>query len=547
MTSTQQQPPRMADHGRRRPPALAVGAVLSPTPRRPRAASAGSVATLHLPHPSPYSAAVPSYVAVDVPPPPLPLPQPTGTPSPLALARSRFRAFRRAPWPTASAFIGAYPLAHSRRDVVLTAVAWTYFSACSFVTCLANSTADRINPNNLVPVAERRVLVDAGMTYLASVYETYVSGPRDISDWFVRLCAVLMVTRAVLSGPRAATVLRRACYVGGTMYLLRAPTVLMTVLPNPLVACESHPDPSLWRDAVQLFFQRRFSCGDVFFSGHSIVFVTAGRLWLRYGANPLARAAVALVTFAAVTSLVASSYHYSIDVWIACILTSLVFSLYHWTAEGRIGAGTWWGDLVTFLDADEALRAAACRRAARAYACVLPARNAPRRGPQRRTGGYAQLDEEEVDLEEDDLPPSYASVCDSCAAWWPAAKIPPTHRRRPRAESTDSIPTTDASSTATARVHPIPVITAAKPNDNLRVAASVPHTQQRMSQNRPRVVVGGGVGGGLSAPAEWSPRLVVERGDSGAWDGPPRAMSGEGEEGEVGEWLFGQEEEEESE
>ncbi|ORZ36563.1 hypothetical protein BCR44DRAFT_1067688 [Catenaria anguillulae PL171] len=298
--------------------------------------------TTHAPPSSASSAASASISCASTtllnrPPPPLPNP-----PLPVAF-QSWFKHLRRSPLSTLSHTLSLWPLCRSRHDLALFALAWTYFSLCSYITCLANSTVDRYNPNNVVPIEQRTVLMDPGMQTLATAYATYVHGPRDVSDWFVRLCSVLMVTRAVLHRERAATVLRRACYVGGTLYLLRAQTVLMTVLPNPLLECESKPHANVWYDAYLLFTQQRASCGDVFFSGHSIIFMTNLNLWWVFGRNWAAKLAAMLTSIIAVISLLASSYHYSIDVWTACILCLTTFFLYQWTATGQIGHGTWWG------------------------------------------------------------------------------------------------------------------------------------------------------------------------------------------------------------
>jgi hypothetical protein len=119
-------------------------------------------------------------------------------------------------------------------DVGLTLFAIGYFAICSYVTCLSNAVVDRINPNNLIPQSQRSVLVDPGMNW---AYHLFIRTglPHDLSDVFVRLSGALIVVRCLTLRERSLTVLRRALYVAGTVYLLRAPTVLMTVLPNPLI------------------------------------------------------------------------------------------------------------------------------------------------------------------------------------------------------------------------------------------------------------------------------------------------------------------------
>ncbi|KAI9219841.1 hypothetical protein BC828DRAFT_385096 [Blastocladiella britannica] len=356
------------------------------------------------PSPSPSLESSSSSVTVTPPFPAVPSPPALA----LALDSSKYywtRAFTTAPLTTARLLVSSVRLCDSHRDARLFAISWVYFSACSLVTCAANSLADRWNPNNALPVADRTVLMDSGMEWLGTLYRDRAAGPPDLSDWFVRLCAVLILLRAALSGRRAATVLRRSCFVGGTLYLLRAPTVLMTVLPNPLVNCTSEPHPNLLYDTVLLFLQRRSSCGDVFFSGHTIVFGTCALLWAHYSPRPtvLSMSAVG-ASIAAIASLVATQYHYSIDVWAAALLLIGVWYGFHWTAEGKVGRNSAMGRLVRWADGDLMARAAVCKR-------VLHS-----------SSGSAVLSQRLCDL--DGGCDGMDSVCAPCAAWWAGVSAP---------------------------------------------------------------------------------------------------------------------------
>ncbi|KNE61821.1 hypothetical protein AMAG_07098 [Allomyces macrogynus ATCC 38327] len=167
-----------------------------------------------------------------------------------------------------------WPFWRSFYDLQLTLGAFVFIVICTYITCLANSTVDRTNPNNLLPIDQRRPLDDPAMHATFKLYrETGL--PRNLSDTLVQLAAAMIILRGVTYGRYGCTVLRRAFYVGGIIYLLRAPTVLMTVLPNPLLDCVSHPNQNLFVDALLLLVQARYSCGDVFFSGHSIFYVVS--------------------------------------------------------------------------------------------------------------------------------------------------------------------------------------------------------------------------------------------------------------------------------
>ncbi|KNE61799.1 hypothetical protein AMAG_07081 [Allomyces macrogynus ATCC 38327] len=252
-------------------------------------------------------------------------------------------------------------------------------SRAPFVACLANAYADRINPNNLVPMDERRALLDPGMNWAYAVFRSVHVLPRDLPDWMTRLASALIISRAVTLGRRGCTVFRRALYIAGAAYLLRAPTVLMTVLPNPLLECESRPHPNLVLDALMLFTQSRSSCGDVFFSGHSIFFLLQARLWLQYSRNPVLRMLAVAVAIFSLASLIFSGYHYSIDVFMATLIVSTLYSLYHWTVQGKIGSRSLWGRLIVALDGEYELD----RRAGRRLGRRSTRRSGPRRAARR--------------------------------------------------------------------------------------------------------------------------------------------------------------------
>lgn len=118
-------------------------------------------------------------------------------------------------------------------DALLTILAIFFFAICSYITCLANAVVDRINPNNLVPEDQRSVLVDPGM-HFTNQFFIHTGLPKNISDTMILVSAICILLRCLSLKSQSFTVLRRALYISGTVYLLRAPTVLMTVLPNPL-------------------------------------------------------------------------------------------------------------------------------------------------------------------------------------------------------------------------------------------------------------------------------------------------------------------------
>ena len=221
-----------------------------------------------------------------------------------------------------------YTLSRSIRDIKLTLFALVYFTLCLFIAAMANSIADRLNPNNFVPVSERRVLTDPLMQATRPVFKQ--SGlPDNISDIVLVIALGLALVRIFTLGSMSLTVLRRVFFITGTAYILRSVTVTVTVLPNPLTECQSHQNPNLFLDTLEIFFMRRVSCGDVFFSGHTIMFTVAAAVWITYTANVLMNCFAVLLSAFGAFSLIFSAYHYTIDVFAAVWVVSWLWSSYH--------------------------------------------------------------------------------------------------------------------------------------------------------------------------------------------------------------------------
>ena len=153
----------------------------------------------------------------------------------------------------------------SARDIKLTILSLFYLVACLFIVCLANSIADRINPNNQLPIEQRKPLPDVLLTFLNYYYKLWAL-PIELSDRFIVASAIVACIKIFTMGNRTFTITRRFLFVAGTVYLVRSVSVVLTVLPNPLTECISEPNENLFYDALQLFLAKRTSCGDVFFS-----------------------------------------------------------------------------------------------------------------------------------------------------------------------------------------------------------------------------------------------------------------------------------------
>lgn len=294
-----------------------------------------------------------------------------------------------------------FKLFRDKWDLVHLFYALIWFTFCVFMVSMANAYADRINPNNKIPLESKYVAPDIVLEPAFKFFQSNTWIPRDIPDVLVQTCTLLCLLRCFMFGQWSVTVLRRCFWIIGFLYLLRAPFVSLTVLPTPWIECEAKFDPDFFTDTFQLFSQQRMPCGDVFFSGHTILFTISILVYWTYNtpspAFHLTKTAVLIppaptarslhrhhhghasttsipqapmiittrylllcyitniiVTLLAIIgsfSLILASYHYTIDVIMAIVVTVTAWTGYHWCVRiPGLKYGTWVGRLINWCD-----------------------------------------------------------------------------------------------------------------------------------------------------------------------------------------------------
>lgn len=235
-------------------------------------------------------------------------------------AKNRIQKYR--PWETP-------------KELPLTLVAVAWFMLCTFLTSLINVYLDRANPFLSPPPSHRLRLPDLLLDVLNPEYIRARVAPT-LPDTLVHLAPAVMFLRVVLGGRGSCWILRQLGYMVGTGYLIRLFFVSMTILPNSNVNCEFSIGSSLLHDTLLVMLQVKQTCGDVVFSGHTIMFMSASLVWVN---NPLkwvdqsVNRTINLVTiaysFVGVFSLVASAYHYTIDCVLSVLTMIFLWSFYH--------------------------------------------------------------------------------------------------------------------------------------------------------------------------------------------------------------------------
>ncbi|EFP06128.1 CRE-SMS-3 protein [Caenorhabditis remanei] len=164
-----------------------------------------------------------------------------------------------------------------------------------------------------------------------------------LGDACVALCIVLLGGLLVIHKHRT-TVLKRVIFCAATLYAMRSITLAATQLPSGYTDNQGRCREQV-ESKASIFFERLFEqtirigfqskdqmlCGDLLFSGHTLVMVTcslAVAYYLPKSIKPLQWLAH-LSCFIGMICMIISRTHYTIDVIIAYWLSNMVFRIYH--------------------------------------------------------------------------------------------------------------------------------------------------------------------------------------------------------------------------
>ncbi|ORX79063.1 hypothetical protein BCR32DRAFT_269676 [Anaeromyces robustus] len=242
----------------------------------------------------------------------------------------------------------------NNRDIIFTLYSAIWFFFCTYVVSLANSYADRTNTNvNLEAEEEPYIAPDVFLTLFKNskkAFDWVQAIPEDIADTIVRTSAALIICRALTLKSMSLTVTRRVLLIMGFLYLLRACFIPLTVLPTPWVTCQKAYKPNIFYDAILLVLQLRVACGDVFYSGHTIMFTLSILEYWYYCKKAWINVIVTILNVVGMFTLILGAYHYSIDVLCAFIFSIIFWTIYHWSISIPQLAETWWGNIINYFD-----------------------------------------------------------------------------------------------------------------------------------------------------------------------------------------------------
>lgn len=147
--------------------------------------------------------------------------------------------------------------------------------------------------------------------------------------------------------PQRVTILKRFCMIYGTIMFLRTFTLLMTALPDPYYLCATHTDVlhtwttipwlSVFNDVFALLgpnaARNSVTCGDLVFSGHSVLFVLCALVIHTYyktmqSLNPI-KIWMWIVSVVGTILLLLTRMHWTLDIALAYYITITCWNFYH--------------------------------------------------------------------------------------------------------------------------------------------------------------------------------------------------------------------------
>lgn len=121
-------------------------------------------------------------------------------------------------------------------------------------------------------------------------------------------------------------------FMVGILYLLRAISFSVTILPSPSVDCKcewEHQPESILRSILNICYQE--GCNDLIFSGHTSMMIMSSLFLVYYYLPnyPLSQCMLFFYNVFGVLVIIGTRLHYTVDVYIASIICILLFFSFH--------------------------------------------------------------------------------------------------------------------------------------------------------------------------------------------------------------------------
>lgn len=251
------------------------------------------------------------------------------------------------------------------------AVTFLYLLVCMYGNCVvqvyAQYRSEKINAETLP---------DIGFDILPDIHHKWADiwcyGMMGIT--FVRFCFGF-----TSDGCRIRKhIFRRHIFCLGTLFLFRAFSIISTLLPNPLLECETDVTGSPFYEAFRIMAGATVTCADVMYSGHTVNITLCAMTWHNYShvvpifdwdplfgwngrttnklgdLERLTTVKLFVWIFAALgyVFIVGSRFHYTLDVFIGLLLTVAIFKYHHMMLRTSHLKKSMFARLISWLEKD---------------------------------------------------------------------------------------------------------------------------------------------------------------------------------------------------
>ena len=206
-----------------------------------------------------------------------------------------------------------------------------YSLTFAIIAWYASSLAAVVVQKLSLGTAHQEPLNDLGFYLLPSI------SVQNVSDMYCYPVALIPLAALCMVHKRYMMVLSRLLVITSFAMGVRTICIAVTLLPSPDTTCViSHTSGSSFLDALQVMFWARFTCADVFFSGHACMLVISSLFVRDYASDILndnaAKAVVViswlLTAFGCVLILVAR-HSYTIAIIVGVMVAFQIHEDYH--------------------------------------------------------------------------------------------------------------------------------------------------------------------------------------------------------------------------
>jgi hypothetical protein len=125
-------------------------------------------------------------------------------------------------------------------------------------------------------------------------------------------------------------IMRRIMFIMAVVYIIRTISISITLLPNPFKLCKSQPVGNYFVEAFYILVGAAQTCHDCFFSGHSVALCLVTMTYFDYLNAPLlVRLLIVPATLAGALIIIATHFHYSVDVLFGYMISFFIWKFFH--------------------------------------------------------------------------------------------------------------------------------------------------------------------------------------------------------------------------